>query len=235
MDGNVQMNFDPMTGEPLKPAAEPAAAEPAAAEPVAAEPTAAEPVAAEPAAAEPVATEPVAAEPVTQPVTQPAPQPVYTEPAPQPVYAQPVYTQPAAQPVYVQPVYVQQPAPQPAATNEVVYPGKEIVGLVFGIFSLINGICGLAIVIPIYGWIFGGICAVSGIIYAIVAKSQWGTIKKNATSYSSKIKTGNGLATAGLIISILAIVIGIIVLILFILVAALGVGGSILDSLGYSF
>ena len=140
--------------------------------------------------------------------------------------------QPTAQPVH--PVY-QQPAPQPAATNEVVYPGKEIVGLVFGIFSLINGICGLAIVIPIYGWIFGGICAVSGIIYAIVAKSQWGTIKKNATSYSSKIKTGNGLATAGLIISILAIVIGIIVLILFILVAALGVGGSILDSLGYSF
>ena len=107
--------------------------------------------------------------------------------------------------------------------------------MVFGIFSLINGICGLAIVIPIYGWIFGGICAVSGIIYAIVAQSQWGTIKKNATSYSSKIKTGNGLATAGLIISILAIVIGIIVLILFILVAALGVGGSILDSLGYSF
>ena len=202
MDGNVQMNFDPMTGEPLKPAAEPEAAEP-------------------------VVAEPVAAEPVTQPV--------YSEPAPQPVYAQPVYTQPAAQPVYVQPVYVQQPAPQPAATNEVVYPGKEIVGLVFGIFSLINGICGLAIVIPIYGWIFGGICAVSGIIYAIVAKSQWGTIKKNATSYSSKIKTGNGLATAGLIISILAIVIGIIVLILFILVAALGVGGSILDSLGYSF
>ena len=236
MDGNVQMNFDPMTGEPLKPAAEPVAAEPVAAEPTAAEPAAAEPVATEPVATEPVtAAEPVAAEPVTQPVTQPAPQPVYTEPAPQPVYAQPVYTQPAAQPVYVQPVYVQQPAPQPAATNEVVYPGKEIVGLVFGIFSLINGICGLAIVIPIYGWIFGGICAVSGIIYAIVAKSQWGTIKKNATSYSSKIKTGNGLATAGLIISILAIVIGIIVLILFILVAALGVGGSILDSLGYSF
>ena len=232
MDGNVQMNFDPMTGEPLKPAAEPAAAEPVVAEPVAAEPAAAEPVAAEPVAAEPVAAEPVAAEPVAaEPVTQP----VYSEPAPQPVYAQPVYTQPAAQPVYVQPVYVQQPAPQPAATNEVVYPGKEIVGLVFGIFSLINGICGLAIVIPIYGWIFGGICAVSGIIYAIVAKSQWGTIKKNATSYSSKIKTGNGLATAGLIISILAIVIGIIVLILFILVAALGVGGSILDSLGYSF
>ena len=221
MDGNVQMNFDPMTGEPLKPAA--------------AEPVAAEPAAAESVATEPVAAEPVAAEPVTQPVTQPAPQPVYTEPAPQPVYAQPVYTQPAAQPVYVQPVYVQQPAPQPAATNEVVYPGKEIVGLVFGIFSLINGICGLAIVIPIYGWIFGGICAVSGIIYAIVAKSQWGTIKKNATSYTNKIKTGNGLATAGLIISILAIVIGIIVLILFILVAALGVGGSILDSLGYSF
>ena len=206
MDGNVQMNFDPMTGEPLNPAAAPVAAEP---------------VAAEPAVAEPVATEPVAAEPIAaEPVTQPAPQPVYTEPAPQPVYAQPVYTQPAAQPVYVQPVYVQQPAPQPAATNEVV---------------LINGICGLAIVIPIYGWIFGGICAVSGIIYAIVAKSQWGTIKKNATSYTSKIKTGNGLATAGLIISILAIVIGIIVLILFILVAALGVGGSILDSLGYSF
>ena len=153
MDGNVQMNFDPMTGEPLKPAAEPAAAEP---------------VAAEPAAAEPVVAEPAAAEPVTQPVTQPAPQPVYTEPAPQPVYAQPVYTQPAAQPVYVQPVYVQQPAPQPAATNEVVYPGKEIVGLVFGIFSVINGICGLAIVIPIYGWIFGGICAVSGIIYALL-------------------------------------------------------------------
>ena len=119
--------------------------------------------------------------------------------------------------------------------NEVVYPGKEIVGLVFGIFSLINGICGLAIVIPFYGWIGGAICAVSGIIYAIVAKSQWGTIKKNATSYTNKIKTGNGLATAGLIISIIAIVIGIIVLILFVLLAALGIGGTILDSMGYSF
>lgn len=265
MDGNNGMNFDPMTGEPLKPAAEPVAE--AVAEPVTeviAEPVAeaveavAEPVAE--AVAEPVAeavvepvteavVEPVAAEPV--PAPQPAPEPVYTQPAEQPVvYAQPaeqpvvytqpaeqpvVYTQPAAQPVYVQPVYVQQPAPQAAPAGEVVYPGREIVGLLFGIGSLISGICGLFTIVPFYGWIFGGITAVFGIIYAIVAKVQWSTIKKNATSFTGKIKAGNGMATAGLILSIIGIVGGIIVGVIVILAAAGIVGAGLLDSLGYSF
>ena len=40
---------------------------------------------------------------------------------------------------------------------------------------------------------------------------MWGTIKKNATSYTGKIKTGNGLATAGLIIGLFFMPWGMIV------------------------
>ena len=155
------------------------------------------------------------------PEVAPAPQPVYQ----QPVYQQPVYTQPA-QPVYVQPVYTQ-PAPAPApATDQVVYPGKEIIGLVFGIFSLFHALIGLYTLVPVYGWIAGGANAVLGIVYAIVAKSMWGTIKKNATSYTGKIKTGNGLATAGLIIGIISIVGAVLIAVVVIVLAIVGGGAS---------
>lgn len=162
-----------------------------------------------------------------QPV-QPA-QPVYAQPA-QPVYAQPVY----AQPVYAQPqpqvnVNVQAPAYQAAPKKEVVFPGREIVGLVFGIFACISGVIALFTAFPVYGWFIGGFNGILGIIYAIVAKSQWGKIKKEATSYTGKIKTGNGFATAGLIMSILGIVFGVIVAIVLIVLMIAGVGVGILS------
>ena len=164
-----------------------------------------------------------------QPV-QPA-QPVYAQPV-QPVYAQPVY----AQPVYAQPqpqvnVNVAAPAYQQAPQKTVVFPGREIVGLLFGIGALFSGLIALFTWVPIYGWIGGGINAVFGIVYAIVAKVQWGKIKKEATSYTGKIKAGNGMATAGLIMSILGIVGAIIVGIIMIILAALGLGAGILQEI----
>ena len=175
---------------------------------------------------DPMTGQPLNAEPAPQmnfdPMTgqplnnvAPAPQPVYTQPAPQPVYVQPVYTQP----VYTQPVQ---------NVAEVKYPGKEIIGLVFGIFALIHGLIGLYTIVPVYGWIAGGINAVMAIIFAIVAKSMWGTIKKNATSYSGKIKAGNGMATAGLILAIIGIVGAIIIAVIAIIIVAVGGGASFL-------
>ena len=88
MDGNNEMNFDPMTGEPLKPAAEPVAeaapavepvAEPAPVAPVvaaAAAPVEAAPVAAAAVAAAPVEATPVEAAPVAAAPVEPAPAPV---------------------------------------------------------------------------------------------------------------------------------------------------------------
>ena len=115
------------------------------------------------------------------------------------------------------------------------YPGREIVGLVFGISALISGIFALLTAwFPIYGWIFGGICAVCGIIDVIVTKVQWGTIKKNTTSYSNKIKKGNGMATAGLILSILSIV-GVIISVVVVIVIVAAVGASDISSILSSF
>lgn len=172
------------------------------------------------------------AAPAPEAVTPAPEQSVYTQPAPQPVYQQPVYAQPV-QPVYVQPVYTQ-PVQQPVYTqepeNKVVYPGKEIIGLVFGVFSLIHGLVGLYTLFPVYGWIAGGINAVLAIIYAIVAKSMWGTIKKNATSFTGKIKAGNGMATAGLVLAIVSIVGAIIIGVIFIVIIAVGGGASVLSS-----
>ena len=170
-----------------------------------------------------------------QPLNGAAPAPEVA-PAPQPVYQQPVYQQPVyQQPVYVQPVY-QQPAPAPApATDQVVYPGKEIIGLVFGIFSLFHALIGLYTLVPVYGWIAGGANAVLGIVYAIVAKSMWGTIKKNATSYTGKIKTGNGLATAGLIIGIISIAGAIVIAVAAVIIVAVGGGASYLTQMMSSY
>ena len=125
--------------------------------------------------------------------------------------------------------------------NEVVYPGKEVVGLLFGIAALVSGIFALLTTwLPVYGWIFGGICAVCTIIDVIVTKVQWGTIKKNATSFTSKIKNGNGMATAGLIMAIISIVILIIsVIVCIVILAAVGAGAGmgafddIFDALGF--
>ena len=121
MDGNVKMNFDPMTGEPLNPVAE----EPAIAEPVVAEPVAAEPVAAEPVATEPVASEPVAAEPApaAAPIDHAAAQEalfsifgdMLTEPTPPPVAAAP---EPVEEPATSIPVFHHPPVEEISLDGE---------------------------------------------------------------------------------------------------------------------
>ncbi|MBR6095285.1 MAG: hypothetical protein IKP92_09735 [Lachnospiraceae bacterium] len=165
--------------------------------------------------------DPVTGQPLN--AAQPGVQPVYAQPVVQPVYAQPVYAQPQPQVN----VNVQAPAYQQAPQKTVVFPGREIVGLLFGIGSLISGLVALLTWFPVYGWIGGGINAVFGIVYAIVAKSQWAKVKKEATSYTGKIKAGNGMATAGLIMSILGIVTAIIVGIILVVIVGLGAVGSL--------
>ncbi len=197
MDGN--MNFDPMTGQPLN-------------------------------------------NPAPQPEVQPPP--VYTQPQPQPVYTQPVYTQPQPQPVYTQPVYTQPVYTQPVYTqapvqkDPVVFPGKEIVAVVFGGFSLFHSLIGAGFSwFPFYGWFIGGFNAVFGLICAIVAKANAGKVKKEATSYTGKVKAAGGLSTAGLILSILGIlevIISVIVVIIFMVIIG-GAGISDILNNGYTF
>lgn len=139
-----------------------------------------------------------AAAPV-QPALQAAPQPVqpvqqYAEPTPQPVqqYAQPApqpvqpvqqYVQPVqqAQPVYAQPV-VAIPA-QPRKSS-----GMAIAGLIMGIFALV--LCWF----PVVNWILG----LLGLIFSIV-----GIAKKNGGA--------KGAAIAGLILTILGVVLSVVV------------------------
>ena len=138
-------------------------------------------------------------QPEAQAAPQPAPQPVqpvqqYAEPAPQPVqqYAQPApqpvqpvqqYTQPVqqAQPVYVQPV-VAIPA-QPRKSS-----GMAIAGLIMGIFALV--LCWF----PVVNWILG----LLGLIFSII-----GIAKKNGGA--------KGAAIAGLILTILGVVLSVVV------------------------
>ena len=139
-----------------------------------------------------------AAAPV-QPALQAAPQPVqpvqqYAEPTPQPVqqYAQPApqpvqpvqqYVQPVqqAQPVYAQPV-VAIPA-QPRKSS-----GMAIAGLIMGIFALV--LCWF----PVVNWILG----LLGLIFSII-----GIAKKNGGA--------KGAAIAGLILTILGVVLSVVV------------------------
>ena len=154
-----------------------------------------------PAAQSAPAPAPVAAAPVVAaapaPAAQPV-QPVYQQPQAQPVQPvyqqqQPVYQQPVAQPVQpvYQPVY-QQPVYQQAASNPATPAkranGAATTGLVFGILTLV--FCG----IPFLFWGF----ALFGLIFSIV-----GLAKRNAS--------GKGKAIAGLILTVIGFVAGIII------------------------
>lgn len=140
------------------------------------------------AAPAPVAAAPVVAAPVAAaapaPAAQPV-QPVYQQPAVQPVYqpvAQPV--QPVyQQPVYHQPVYQQAPAAPVKRGN-----GPATAGLVFGILTMV--FCW----IPGIFWGF----ALFGLIFSII-----GVAKRNAS--------GKGKAIAGLILTVLGLIFGIVI------------------------
>ena len=143
-----------------------------------------------------------APQPVAQPVAAPAPQPVpvqpvYQQPAyQQPSYQQPSYQQPASQqqvqpvqpayqqPVYTQPVTVAPVAAAPAKRSN----GAATAGLVFGILTLV--FC----LIPFLFWGF----ALFGLIFSII-----GVAKRNVS--------GKGKAIAGLILTVVGLIIGIIV------------------------
>ena len=96
------------------------------------------------------------------------------------------------------PVYYPQPQPEPPKEKN----GAAVVSLVMGILSLVFACCGGSL-------IFG----IVGIITAIVSKSKSSTGKLN------------GMAIAGLIMSIVGVVAGLITLIAF-LIPAIIAGGS---------
>lgn len=153
-----------------------------------------------PMAAAPVAAPAPAPAPAPQPMVQPHPvQPAYQQPVyQQPQYQQPQYQQPMYQaPTYQQPVAVAQPVyAQPVYTQPVVLAqaapakrgnGMATAGLVFGIltfvFCFLPGLC--------FGF------ALLGLIFSII-----GLAKRNAP--------GKGKAIAGLILTVLGFIGGII-------------------------
>jgi uncharacterized paraquat-inducible protein A len=117
-------------------------------------------------------------QPVSQTVELPAFQPSPSQPDAQPVFQQPVYQQPAAKPVYSQPAPV---SAAPAKRSN----GLAVAGLILGILSLI--FCW----VPVLVWVLG----LFGLIFSIA-----GIAKKNAS--------GKGMGIAGLVMSIIAGIIG---------------------------
>lgn len=134
--------------------------------------------------AQPVAQSIPVAQPVAQsvPVAQPVAQavPVAQSVPVQPVYQQPVYTQP----VYTQPVMV---AAAPVKRGN----GAATAGLVFGILALVLSW------IPGFNIFTTALFGLLGLIFSIV-----GLVKKNAG--------GKGKAVAGLILTVLAVIVTIV-------------------------
>lgn len=150
-----------------------------------------------------MAEEQPAQQPVQQPVYQ---QPVYQQPVQQPAYQQPAYQQPVyQQPVYQQPAY-QQPAVKPAIPGK----GMGVTGMVLGIVSLAL-FCVWYLAIP---------CAIVGMILSGIAAKK-----------AKEVGMKNGMATAGIVCS--AIALGITVL--FIILVAVGVAGALSLGGGYYY
>lgn len=126
-------------------------------------------------------------------------QPAYQQPTyQQPAYQQPVYQQPAyQQPVYQQPVY-QQPAYTQSYVSQVPRERTRIngfatSGLIFGILALVTSWIPIIDLFP----------AFFGLLFSVL-----GVVRKNAS--------GKGRAIAGLIMSGIGGLVGIIILIAFI-------------------
>ncbi|MBO5238400.1 MAG: hypothetical protein J6B50_06470 [Lachnospiraceae bacterium] len=107
-------------------------------------------------------------------------------------------------------------------TEPVSCPGKEITSMVFGINALVWGVFGLLFCWHIVLAIAYGVVGIGCAIPSLVLFSQ---VKKIATVITKKGEIGKKLAIAGLICSIVAIVLSIILLFVFI---ALGVGTAMI-------
>lgn len=97
-------------------------------------------------------------------------------------------------------------------TTETRCPGKEIVGMVFGINALVWGVFG-----AIFCW-FLPIAITFGIIgigCGITAMIMHSKVHQQATVITNKIETGKKLGIAGLITGSAAIIISITVTIIF--------------------
>ena len=108
-------------------------------------------------------------------------------------------------------------------TEPVRCPGKEITSMVFGINALVWGVFGLVFCWHIVLAIVYGVVGIGCGITAIVLFKQ---VKNIATVITKKGEVGNKLGIAGLICSILAIVISILVLIVLISLGVFTAMGS---------
>lgn len=136
-------------------------------------------------------------------------QPVYQQPAPppQPPYQDP-YAQSAGQQAYGQQSYY--PQLQPNKTD-----GKAVVSLILGILSISTS-CS-------YG--FGLIFGIPGLILAMLSRKS-----TQQQPYGTPNSGNNaGLATAGMICSIIGTVLSAIMLIILIILFALGMASEVLE------
>lgn len=101
-------------------------------------------------------------------------------------------------------------------------PGKEIVGMVLGINSLVWGVLGI-----FFCWHIGLAIAYGGIGIGtgIAARILHNKVHEQATLITNKIEIGNKLGLAGIICGAVSIVLSIIVLIVLI---SFGIAGGML-------
>lgn len=139
-------------------------------------------------------------------------QPAYQQPTPppQPPYQDPYAQQNAGQQAYGQQPYY--PQPQPNKTD-----GKAVVSLILGILS-ISASCSYGL-----GLIFG----IPGLILAMLSRKS--TQQQQQPYGASNSGNSNGLATAGMICSIIGTVLSAIMLIVLIILFAVGMASEVLE------
>ena len=139
-------------------------------------------------------------------------------------------------PAYAQPQYAQTPDMGAygqvnngyQTTGATKCPGKEITGFILGINSIVWGGLGLLCsFIPFYGMIFAFIWGGFGIGFGIATNILHKKVHEEATEITNKIETGKKLATPGIILSIVAMVLSTIVTIV---LFAIGVGAAVIGS-----
>ena len=171
----------------------------------------------------------------TEPVNS---EPVYTEP----VNSEPVYTEPnygynatyqqdysyQEQPAYQQP----QPNLQGFQQQVAKCPAKEIACLVCGISSLVWSVLGTLLgCFPVYGIIFAVIWGGFGIGFGIAANILNKKVHEQADEFTNKIEIGKKLATAGIIVGAIGMVLSIIATIVIIAVWGAAAATSIFSTM----